>query len=337
MSSTVVVAQPPVARLIKADSGEFYELFGDIAQTVVSGADTEGRLAIGQLMVTEGVGPPPHVHPQHEFFYVLEGELEFFSCVDGVWQGRRGGPGTAVFSPGGAPHCFKGVSPRAKFLGIVWDASLEGLFTEYGIRRDGWDFSHAFDESRLPRLIEGARKYQVELIDPTHPPAGPPVCITDPGEAQPRFMLNEVLYLLLRGSMGRGTTVVDVIQRPGPGAPLHRHAAPEALHVIDGEFEFDTVADGRLVTLHGAAGDTLFIPPWAPHNFRNARTWPSQLLAVLHPDGPGAMEGFFDAATVPVASAAEVLSAPAAPTPEQIAALLDNMQRFGMELCAAGE
>ncbi len=72
-------------------------------------------------------GPPLHVHPEAEAFYVVAGRLT-------LQVGERRvalGPGGFAFVPGGTPHAFANLEPEpAHFLVTIAPAGMEGYFEE---------------------------------------------------------------------------------------------------------------------------------------------------------------------------------------------------------------
>ena len=58
-----------------AGEGEHRWFLGVLSTHKVSGADTDGRLAVIEMTFPKGASPPLHTHPQDETFYVLEGEV----------------------------------------------------------------------------------------------------------------------------------------------------------------------------------------------------------------------------------------------------------------------
>jgi mannose-6-phosphate isomerase-like protein (cupin superfamily) len=84
---------------------------------------TDGAFSILEAQISPGVpGPPPHVHTDglHEFWYVLDGELDFLVGPDTVRAGR----GTMAHIPPGTVHTFSnpGKTP-ARWIGIFRPAS----------------------------------------------------------------------------------------------------------------------------------------------------------------------------------------------------------------------
>ncbi len=84
------------------------------------GADTGYSFSIYETTLAAGNGLPLHKHPYPEFFYLLEGKLDFGWWNDaGVAEWMTCGAGTSVLAPPNAPHTFfnKSGGP-ARFLGV---------------------------------------------------------------------------------------------------------------------------------------------------------------------------------------------------------------------------
>jgi quercetin dioxygenase-like cupin family protein len=116
----------------------------------LSGAATEGQLAVLEETLPPGPGPPLHSHPEGETFHVLEGELLLWQLAPGeltaplsswppelVGAAQRCGPGSTHFVPGGAPHTYSVVSGGARILVISTPAGLELWTREFGVRATG--------------------------------------------------------------------------------------------------------------------------------------------------------------------------------------------------------
>ena len=84
------------------------------------GANTGYSFSIYETTLTAGNGLPLHKHPYPEFFYLLEGKLDFCRWNDaGAAEWMTCGAGTSVLAPPNAPHTFfnKGDEP-ARFLSV---------------------------------------------------------------------------------------------------------------------------------------------------------------------------------------------------------------------------
>lgn len=79
---------------------------GNIYTVLVSGAQTEGRYCLIDMLVPDGGGPPAHRHDFEELFTLLEGELEF--TFRGETQTVRAP--ASVNIPANAPHRFANTS-----------------------------------------------------------------------------------------------------------------------------------------------------------------------------------------------------------------------------------
>jgi quercetin dioxygenase-like cupin family protein len=90
---------------------------------------------------------------------------------------------------------------------------------------------------------------------------------------------------------GDAYTVIEITVEPQSGPPLlHKHPAHETFYVLQGDFEFWTLRNGRMEIIAGTTGDVIHIPGGVPHNYKNAGTVVGKGLIVF---SPGTMEGSF--------------------------------------------
>ena len=103
-----------------------YTAFGDSVQFLLTGEQTDGELTMFLESTGPGGGPPPHYHAnEDEWFYPLEGRVEFFK--DGEWTEVP--MGTVVYLPKGVIHTFRncGDSPL-KMLVHTRPSGFENFF-----------------------------------------------------------------------------------------------------------------------------------------------------------------------------------------------------------------
>ena len=104
-------------------------------------SQTGGAFGLIEQLAPVGSGSPYHVHrAEDESFYIMEGELEFFS------EGRRfvRGPGAYVFLPRDIPHGFRVVgTSTSRFLILI-------------LREGSRDSSTDMGESAQARDVAGA-------------------------------------------------------------------------------------------------------------------------------------------------------------------------------------
>jgi quercetin dioxygenase-like cupin family protein len=93
---------------------------------------------------------------------------------------------------------------------------------------------------------------------------------------------------------------------PGAGVPLHHHAEHETFWVVDGEAEFGRLGAEGPEWFAIAAGDTVNVPGWAFHGFRNASAQNARLLLTCSVG----LETFFHEVGVELASGASPRSIP---------------------------
>jgi quercetin dioxygenase-like cupin family protein len=92
--------------VVKPSAMKVMEAFGDRVTFRLTGMETGGRYTAFLVETPPGGGPPPHLHEREdEWFYVLEGEVEFFT--GGQWT--RVEVGSSVFAPRGTVHSFRNV------------------------------------------------------------------------------------------------------------------------------------------------------------------------------------------------------------------------------------
>jgi quercetin dioxygenase-like cupin family protein len=109
---------------------------------------------------------------------------------------------------------------------------------------------------------------------------------------------NHVNVLLDRGETASVLDVIEVLAQPGGGPPPHRHAFAEWFRMLEGQLTLAEERDGAVVcTSTLAAGDTIFVPPWAVHGTLNLSDAPARFEVVGQ---PGAMTGYFLEAGVQV-------------------------------------
>jgi quercetin dioxygenase-like cupin family protein len=148
-----VLLQPQAARVLT--------YLGTTAAIRAAAADTGGAYSMIEFTTPVGpvVGPPAHVHPHSEAFYVLEGSMVFL-----VGDRREAvEAGAFAYVPGGVVHTFAnvGVAP-ARFLTIFAPGGFETYFEEVAALLQ----ETAGGPPDMERLSVVARKHGQEAIGP---------------------------------------------------------------------------------------------------------------------------------------------------------------------------
>ena len=98
----------------------------------------------------------------------------------------------------------------------------------------------------------------------------------------------ELRVTLPSGASGDVMTILETVNAPGFGPPLHRHVETEVFRVIEGRYLYEV--DGE--RFEAGEGDTVSVPDGAAHAFVNIADTPSRQLVMMIP-GMDAW-GFFD-------------------------------------------
>jgi len=89
----------------------------------------------------------------------------------------------------------------------------------------------------------------------------------------------ELLVRVPPAATGGALTVIETVNRPGFGPPLHRHRETEIFRVLEGRYLFE-VDSRRFVA---AAGDVVSVPGGSVHAFVNLTEQPARQYIVIVP------------------------------------------------------
>jgi quercetin dioxygenase-like cupin family protein len=145
-----------------ANQGRTVALVGDIYRFLATGAETNGKYAMFEVLVGPGGGPPPHIHRrEEEGFYILEGEITLTVGGDRIVATA----GMFANVPVGTPHHFKNESSQpAKMLISVAPAGLENMFAEVGMPlAEGATAAPPPTKGEIERLLTIAPRYGIEI------------------------------------------------------------------------------------------------------------------------------------------------------------------------------
>ena len=160
VNSKLTVANPddPSMRHISVAGGTYTIL--------VTGAETNGRYCLIDMLVPPGGGPPPHRHDFEEMFTILEGEIE----LNFRGEVLQAGAGWTVNIPANAPHSFKNKSDKpARLLCMCTPSGQEEFFMAVGDPVDSRTapppkLSTAEQAERIQRAKALSAKYRTELL-----------------------------------------------------------------------------------------------------------------------------------------------------------------------------
>ena len=143
------VVPPPAGKIIRA--------FGDEVTIHLSGTDTGGQLTMWTEATPPGGGPPPHYHlNEDEWFFPLEGRVEFFK--DNAWTEVP--IGSAVFMPRGVVHTFRNSGDKP--LKMLIHAAPSGFETFFA--RCAEEFAKP-NPPDMSRIVEISAEHGIHYTD----------------------------------------------------------------------------------------------------------------------------------------------------------------------------
>lgn len=148
------------ATVLGPGEGRTFHLGLDPVTVKFDGGSTGDSFALIESVVSPGVpGPPPHIHRDGlaEFWFVLEGELEFL-VGDST---HRAPAGSFAHVPAGVVHTFanRGEAP-AKFIGIFSSSRGLSMLEEFATA-----FPSRGGPPNMDRIAEVFRTYDVEVVE----------------------------------------------------------------------------------------------------------------------------------------------------------------------------
>jgi quercetin dioxygenase-like cupin family protein len=149
---------------LSAGQGPAFWGFGHLLTVKASGEQTGGALAVVEAAAAPGAATPYHVHhSEDEGFYVLEGELTFFSGD----RRLQAGPGEYVWWPRGVPHGYRSTSATpTRFLILLTPAGFERFFIEMGQPALAPGLPPPDMPLDVEKLLAAAPRYAHEILGP---------------------------------------------------------------------------------------------------------------------------------------------------------------------------
>lgn len=116
------------ASIVTSGAGDMLNVMGTRNEVKLRGTQGGGKLSVFETTAGPGDGVPMHTHSREdEYFYVLEGEVEF----DDAGTRTVGGPGTFVMLPVHRPHAWRVAGDRpARMLIMTTPGTFDAFFAE---------------------------------------------------------------------------------------------------------------------------------------------------------------------------------------------------------------
>lgn len=156
--------QTKTARIVKPGEGRKLWVLGNHQTHKFTGDETDGKVFIWEERVPTQGGPPPHRHlAEDELFYIISGEITFFS--DG--NATLAGPGTLVQLPEGNVHTFKNMSDtEAVMLVMTAPAGFEHYFEAIGTPATDGESAPPVTPEAVELALTTASRHNLEFVLP---------------------------------------------------------------------------------------------------------------------------------------------------------------------------
>lgn len=253
-------------------------LAGVLWMPLATGVLTNNRITLIEQWSHNVGGPPSHMHPQDEGFYVLEGAFTFKAGGQSV----KASAGTFISIPRETLHTFTMDSDTTRVLNFYFPAGFEMLLMS--IASPALERSiPAMDTAPLPPawvVEELSREYgQVKgLAMPFVDPPDEHNMVTAPSRTNsilpygvhvteaPAYWHDDILWAFLASGQqtGGSYSLFEALCPKLSGPPPHTHEQDEMIYLIEGEATF-LVGDQ---TFSARAGAFVFIPEGTVHSFR---------------------------------------------------------------------
>ncbi len=117
----------------------------DGIKVLVDNAETGNEYAVFEETVPPLGGPPPHMHPDEEIFYIINGTFEF--VLNDIQNPFKALGGSVVHVPSNVLHAFKNVgNTQGKMVVVLSPGRLLDYFRIIGTKVD--------ENNRLPDLTK---------------------------------------------------------------------------------------------------------------------------------------------------------------------------------------
>lgn len=161
--------RPTHVNTLDPQAGKTLSVVGDTYRMLLTGDQTDNKLAVIDMLIPPGGGPGPHAHASLiETFYVIDGEVVVRSETQ-TYTARKGA--FVTIPMGGAVHMFKNETDvTAHLLCIVVPSGLDAMFDEIGqpVAPDKFLPPPPMTPDRLAQMQAVAEKYGQEVFPPDY-------------------------------------------------------------------------------------------------------------------------------------------------------------------------
>jgi quercetin 2,3-dioxygenase len=285
----------------KLDAGEGLRfVFGSHLATLLARPAELGQSACGAILTgAKGAAFPLHRHPEsHEALFVVDGVIAL--SLDGRQYVLT--PGDYVNIPPAAPHAYKFLDHRGKFLSWSFGGNAGGVYARLGKPYAGTVYPQGEDAVDWMVLDRAVDTEKIEAADPVQEPMGDKLTTAPDGVVAfvlaasegERMIAGDQVYTILGNQSHSNGAFISLLTEGPIGAPIPRHRhekVTELFYCLNGAMEM-FVEDGFLKL---EPGDFLHVPPKTAHSFQ-LKKHDTRFLGFIT---PGHFEPFFHYLCVP--------------------------------------
>jgi quercetin dioxygenase-like cupin family protein len=155
-----------ITHLVNVGERQLFDVFGPTIQFFTAPDDADETLCVMRGDIPPGVCVPMHSHVGVECFFLVSGELEVLTELDGEFSWITTKPGSFIHVPSLAKHAFRNSSTAPAMSLISTTARLGRFFEEVGRPVRVHERLEAPTPEELQHFVEVAARYGYWLATP---------------------------------------------------------------------------------------------------------------------------------------------------------------------------
>jgi quercetin dioxygenase-like cupin family protein len=155
-------------RLNRRGSGPKIRVLTGQMEWILTPSDTGGQYCMLETFVPPGGGVPPHQHPDHEAFSVIEGSIEVARMDESGLSWIPASAGDVINVPSDEIHGFRNTNDAPARLLVTGSARLGAFFEEAGVPLAVDTAPSAPTAQDVQRVLAIAQKYGHRFLPREH-------------------------------------------------------------------------------------------------------------------------------------------------------------------------
>jgi mannose-6-phosphate isomerase-like protein (cupin superfamily) len=154
----------PYKRAPELSNSYWYK--GVLSSQMASTEDNKGAFDLCVAKMRRGTEPPPHIHSrEHEFFYILSGEMRVY-VEDEVFSLTTG---ECMFLPLGLPHAFRIMSEEVHWIVLITPGGIFDAFSHLNAPAERMEVptdvnTITYANADMTETIEVFKRYGIQFL-----------------------------------------------------------------------------------------------------------------------------------------------------------------------------